>query len=65
MIGSETPVERSYAWSILTSGRLLLVIGRRQEMILVVYDCPDNRAQVPADFVPFLLWPDVAHYRCR
>ena len=39
----------------MTSGQLLLVMGREHED-LVVFDktCPDNRAQVPAaDFVPF------------
>ncbi len=39
----------------MTSGQLLLVMGRERED-LVVFDktCPDNRAQVPAaDFVPF------------
>ena len=39
----------------MTSGQLLLVMGRSRDE-LVVYDttCPDNRAMVPAtDFVPF------------
>jgi len=39
----------------MTSGQLLLVMGRAHDE-LVVYDttCPDNRAMVPAaDFVPF------------
>jgi ATP-binding cassette subfamily C protein LapB len=39
----------------MTSGQLLLVLGRDRED-LVVYDktCPDNRALVPAtDFIPF------------
>ena len=39
----------------MTSGQLLLVMGRDGDA-LVVYDttCPDNRAMVPAtDFVPF------------
>ncbi len=39
----------------MTSGQLLLVMGRERDD-LIVYDttCPDNRAQVPAaDFVPF------------
>jgi ATP-binding cassette subfamily C protein LapB len=39
----------------MTSGQLLLVMGRDRDD-LIVYDttCPDNRAQIPAgDFVPF------------
>ena len=39
----------------MTSGQLLLVMGReREDLVVFNKTCPDNRAQVPAaDFVPF------------
>lgn len=56
LLRSKTLDEQSFpALVYMTSGQLLLVMGRDRDD-LVVYDvtCPDNRAQVPAaDFVPF------------
>jgi ATP-binding cassette subfamily C protein LapB len=56
LLRSKNLDEQSFpALVYMTSGQLLLVMGRDRDD-LVVYDvtCPDNRAQVPAaDFVPF------------
>jgi ATP-binding cassette subfamily C protein LapB len=56
LLRSKTLDEQSFpALVYMTSGQLLLVMGRDRDD-LIVYDvtCPDNRAQVPAaDFVPF------------
>ena len=56
MLRSNTLDEQAFpALVYMTSGQLLLVMGRDRDD-LIVYDttCPDNRAQVPAaDFVPF------------
>jgi len=56
MVRAETLDDQVFpALVYMTSGQLLLVVGRDRDA-LVVYDktCPDNRALVPAaDFVPF------------
>ncbi|MCX7564768.1 ATP-binding cassette domain-containing protein [Sulfitobacter sp. F26169L] len=56
MIRSNSLEDQSFpALVYMTSGQLLLVMGRdREDMIVYDTTCPDNRAIVPAtDFVPF------------